>query len=488
MNPQKRYIFHFKIVFITTLATFTPIIISSFIKAPAFIYFGVGVIVAVAAALLFFWAIKPLSQLIKGFEGLADGNLNQRLDIRSQDEFEDVANSFNLMAGKVAALVQKVETDGISLSAEKNRLDSILSSIVDGIVALDFSRNVILANKAAEYLIGFSRQEMQGKSLDQFIKLYNDGEEIFIKNVCQPNFSKPANLVGKNGQQTKVNLTSGAIAEGTQTNLGCILIMHDLSKEEELEQMKLDFVSMASHELKTPLTSIIGYISVFINENTGKVSKEEIELLQKSLVSAKSLYSLVSNLLSVNKIEREQLSVLSQPLDLTPILRKTVDDLQNQAKLKNITLKLNLPESANIPKVLADPIRITEVINNLVGNAINYTNSGGQVTVEVRVSPTQVTTAISDTGVGIPKDAMVHLFTKFFRVSNITQQASKGTGLGLYISKSIIERLNGKIWVESEIGKGSKFFFTLPVASVSKTEIDTNKFVGQAIQTGNLNY
>ena len=144
---------------------------------------------------------------------------------------------------------------------------------------------------------------------------------------------------------------------------------------------------------------------------------------------------------------------------------------------------------AQVPKILADPIMISEVVTNLVANAINYTNVGGKVDVTLNVSPNEITTIISDNGVGIPKDALPHLFNKFFRVSNQAQQASKGTGLGLYISKSIIEKLGGKIWVESEVGKGSKFSFTLPLAERKSTGvINTGSFMGEEIQAGALNY
>ncbi len=134
-----------------------------------------------------------------------------------------------------------------------------------------------------------------------------------------------------------------------------------------------------------------------------------------------------------------------------------------------------------------DPGRIIEVVTNLIANAINYTNPGGQVTVFMQVSPTEVTTTITDTGVGIPKEAIPRLFSKFFRVSNLTQKASKGTGLGLYIAKSIINKMNGKIWVESELGKGSRFLFTLPIASKTAS-LDSQKFTSEAIQSGALNY
>lgn len=484
---KKRKLLHLKLALIGLFASLAPITIYFFINPNPLFYFGIAGLVSIFTVILLFWAIKPLSKLIQGFQTLTDGNLNHRLDIRTGDEFEMVADSFNIMTTKVATLMQNIEKSQMVISAEKNRLDSILSSIVDGIIAVDLSRNIILVNKAGEYLTGYLENEMKGRPVDQFLKLYNGGEEIFAKNACQPNFNQPATLVGKGNKQTKVNITSASITEGVQTNLGCILIFHDLSKEEELEQMKLDFVSMASHELKTPLTSITGYLSVFISENVGKIAKEEMELLEKSLVSAKQLYSMVTNLLSVNKIERDQLSVAPQSIEYTPILQKSIEDLQNQAKLKNITLTLNLP-SGQLPKIMADQIRITEVLNNLVANAINYTNSGGQVAVDVTATPTEIKTVVSDNGIGIPKEALSHLFTKFFRVSNSTQQASKGTGLGLYISKSIIEKLNGKIWVESEAGKGSKFIFTLPVVAITKTAFDSNQFASEAIQAGNLNY
>ena len=129
-----------------------------------------------------------------------------------------------------------------------------------------------------------------------------------------------------------------------------------------------------------------------------------------------------------------------------------------------------------------------EVITNLLSNAINYTSPGGKVEIATEVFPTELKTAISDTGVGIPQEALPHLFSKFFRVSNQLQKTSKGTGLGLYIAKSIIEKLHGKIWVESEVGKGSKFSFTLPLIIQSKGILDHDKFVSEALQSGTLNY
>ena len=267
MQPTShKKILHLKIALITIIAVLLPILLNFYINLGLLLSVLVGVGTALLGVAILFWIIKPLDTLIKGTEILGGGNLNYRIDIRSKDEFEEIGNSFNLLAQKLALDYQKLEKDKDFVSAEKNRLNAILSSIIDGIIAIDFNKNVIILNKAAEELTGYSLQEVYGRPIDETIHLFSDQEEITPKAYCQTSFNKPLKLIGKDGRQTKVNLLSSKVDESIQTNLGCLLILHDLSKEEELEQMKLDFVSMASHELKTPLTSIIGYLSVFIDE------------------------------------------------------------------------------------------------------------------------------------------------------------------------------------------------------------------------------
>ena len=383
--------------------------------------------------------------------------------------------------------LRKLETERDIAIAARDKINEILSSVIDGIIALDFNKNVMLINKAAQEITGYSEAELYGRPIEQMVRLFSGQEEIIPKTYCQGSFNKPARLVGKEGRETQINLITTQINGTVQTNLGCILVLHDLSKEEELEQMKLDFVSMASHELKTPLTSIIGYLSVFLEESRNKIPKENLDLLDKAFISAKQLQTLISNLLNVNKIEREQMSVSPEPVDYINVLTKAVEDLRTQANQKNIVLTIAAP-AESLPKVMADPVRLNEVITNLTANAINYTSPGGKVEVSIKVSPNELTTVVADTGIGIPQEAIPHLFNKFFRVSNMEQKASKGTGLGLFIAKSIIEKLHGKIWVESEAGRGSRFYFTLPVVTAGNNILDSNRFVSQAIQTGALNY
>ncbi|OGE33698.1 hypothetical protein A3C59_01035 [Candidatus Daviesbacteria bacterium RIFCSPHIGHO2_02_FULL_36_13] len=483
--PLKKRGLKLKIIVVAVIASIIPTFLYLFISNPIFLM-GISIFSAVLLSIILVSFLNPLQKLIQNSENISQGNFSQRIDIRSGDEFEELGNALSQMGEKISKIHSETEKQKDSAVSENSRLNQVLSSIVDGIIALDFNKNIILSNKSAQQLSGYTDKELQGQPIDKLMHFFVETEEILPKSYCQLNFNKSAKLVGKDGRGTKVNITTSQIGEAVQTNLSYILILHDLSKEEELERMKFDFVSMASHELKTPLTSIVGYLSVFVNENKDKLPKEEWELVNRSLIAAQQLFTLVQNLLNVNKIEREQITITPQSLDFLPILSKCVEDLKNQATLKNISLILNKPN--NLPQVLADPIRVSEVVTNLVANAINYTNPGGKVNISVAISPSEVTTSVSDTGVGIPKEAMPHLFTKFFRVSNTMQQASKGTGLGLYIAKSIIEKHNGKIWVESVEGKGSIFYFTLPVAKLQSSLIDSGKFVGAEIQAGALNY
>jgi PAS domain S-box-containing protein len=477
---------HLKIGLAAIFAAFFPYILGLFIPLTSLLYLAAATISTILAIIFLFWILRPLKLLIKGTQDFSDGNLNRRLDLRSGDEFEEAGSSFNLMAEKLSKTIQAIENQQVIAVAEKNKFGEILSSVIDGIIALDFNKNILFFNKAAEELTNFSLAEAQGRKIDEIIHLFSDNVEILSKTYSQSSFNQTAKLIGKQGKQTKVHVMTAQVKATVQTDLNCILILHDLSREEELEQMKLDFVSMASHELKTPLTSIVGYLSVFLEENQKNIPKESYDLLSKAFTAAQQLQTLISNLLNVNKIEREQLSVTPAPTDFLPILTKSVDDLRSQANQKGIVL--NLAPTDNLPKVIADPIRIGEVVTNLVANAINYTNAGGKVEISTIVSPTEVQTTVSDTGIGIPPQAIPHLFNKFFRVSNTEQKANKGTGLGLYISRSIIEKLHGKIWVESEVGKGSRFSFTLPVITQTAGSLDTKQFTSQAFQSGTLNY
>ncbi|MBI2599885.1 PAS domain S-box protein [Candidatus Daviesbacteria bacterium] len=331
-----------KIASVITVGILTAIFLSLFLSQNVIFSATAGILVICFTNTIISLLLKPLKKLVDSFESLGRGNFNARADVRSGDEFEVIAKHFNDMTASVSKVYQNLETEKDIAVSQVSKINDVLSSIIDGVIALDFNKNILISNKAAEEITGYTQQELQGQNIDKLIHLFDGQEEIVSKTYCQTSFNKSVKLIGKGGKQASVNLLSSKSNQTVQSNISCVLILHDLSKEEELERMKFDFVSMASHELKTPLTSIIGYLSVFVSENKGKVAKEELELVERSLASSQQLLSLVQNLLNVNKIERDQMSVMIETVDYSSILSKTAEELKNQASLKNIMLSLNI--------------------------------------------------------------------------------------------------------------------------------------------------
>ncbi len=354
------------------------------------------------------------------------------------------------------------------LSFQKNVLETTLSGIDDGIIVVNQVKQIVVFNRTASIFTGLTDAEVIGKPIDQVLKIFDQNNELTFLHYCplkNSNFSGMIyqklglRVVGKS--EAFINLTSRQINEAF--GRGCILTMHDVSHEKQLESMKLDFVSMAAHELRTPLTSIKGYLSVFLEENKQKLDAEAKTLLDNLTSATEQLSALVENLLSVTRIERGVLEINLERVDFPKFVKEIVETFKPRAAGKQIQLEYLQP-APGIPQVKIDKLRITEVVANIISNAINYTEPGGSIKVSLSFQGKEVVTSVADTGHGIPKEAQDHLFNKFYRVSSALGQGVKGTGLGLYITKSIIDIHHGRIWVESEVGKGSTFSFALPVS------------------------
>lgn len=448
----------------------------------------------------------PIRRLKEGADKLKDGEFGTRIEISSGDETEDLANAINTMADKLKATfdqledkvkeleIQKVRLDKTAqllikrdkeireinielewekevITAEVNKLAIIIAGVSEAVIAVDLERNIVLFNKKAEQMTGLQASSVIGKPINLILKVYEKNEELAIYEYCPIGreahegvvvTKENLKIVGLNEKETHVNLIAGQIKEGKSVNLGCILTLHDVSKERELERMKIDFVSIAAHELRTPLTSIKGYLSVFMKENAGKLNKVQQGFLTRINIASKQLGALIENLLNVSNIERGELRLSRGSFDMIPLVKSSIGEFLDRASDKELILEF-VESTKKVPIIEADELRVGEVVNNLIDNAIANTPSGGEIRVKVEKEGDMVVTSMKDNGVGIPQSAMENLFTKFFRVSGKLERGSKGTGLGLYISKAIVEKHNGKIWVESEEGRGSEFSFSLPI-------------------------
>ncbi len=278
-------------------------------------------------------------------------------------------------------------------------------------------------------------------------------------------FSEKPVVLHPQSQETSAVPSSAAVASPVSTFVDQGIAPSG-GTQSKLNQMETSFVSIAAHELRTPLTSIKGYLSVYMSDYGNSLNADQKDLLGHIRVATEQLLALVENLLNVSRVERQAIAVNLEPMDWQAVVAEVVDEFRERAIQKNIQLACTgVPE--RILTIKADKVRLTEVVSNLLANAIQYTNPGGWVQVTLEKKDNEVITSIADNGRGIPKEAIGHLFTKFYRVTQSLTQSSnpEGTGLGLYISKAIVELHHGKIWVESEVGKGSTFRFSLPIES-----------------------
>ncbi len=408
-----------------------------------------------------FTAIKfthPIQLLATAADRIGKGDYDYPMNIHTGDELDLLAEAYQRMAGNI-------KHDRASLLEEKNTLSTVLRNTDNGIAGLDANFLIVFANNSLAKLAGLSSDELHNKNFDEVIQLHNDGDKISVQQLLNTKETQDIKRyeITVGDEKKFVQAVLSPLQHTESSSIRYLLTTYDITKQQELEDMKLDFVSMAAHELRTPLTAIRGYLSIFTEETKGQFSDEQKTFLQRIQIASQQLLALVENLLSVTKIERGAFSTSLQPVDWLPLVEQTVDEFSNRAKDKKISLIYTAP-TKKIPQIMGDKLRITEVLNNLLSNAISYTHPEGSVAVTIESDGKNVTTHITDTGEGIPKDALPKLFTKFFRVAGKLAQGSKGTGLGLYISKAIVEMHNGKIWVESEHGKGSTFSFSIPAA------------------------
>lgn len=367
--------------------------------------------------------------------------------------------------------------------AVKKAAESIISSLNEAAVAVDTKQNIIIFNAIAEKMMGISSKDAIGKSIDTIIKVSQD-------KVLLP-FSSYSKFEGDTGIQSRtlslqigieniqIMLTTSHHSLGAQK--ATLITFIDTSQEQQLEEMKVDFVSMAAHELRTPLTAIRGYASLMQMHYANQLDDAARELLTRLIVSTANLTNLIDNLLSVSRIERNNLTIEVKPLDLGIIIKDIFTSYEQEATTKRQHFTLNMPDK--LPMVMADPFRIGQVLINLIGNALTYTPDGGTVTVTVTNKSDNLEISVQDTGEGIPQEALPRLFTKFFRVSGSLEQGSKGSGLGLYITKSIVDLHHGKIWAESNLGKGSTFIFTLPIATEEQIKLQDLQKASNAFLT-----
>lgn len=231
--------------------------------------------------------------------------------------------------------------------------------------------------------------------------------------------------------------------------------------KEQLGSLQSDFITLASHQLRTPLSGMRWMLELLMKPRTGPLNKKQKDYLAKIYNSNDRMIALVNDLLEVTRLDQGDDQIYLQPTDLVQVVRGLVKEKEAQVKEKHLTVAFTVEEEP-FPLVMTDPNRIKQAMGNILANAISYTPNGGSVTIDLKTEGEWVQCSVKDTGVGIPKDQQQNVFSKFFRGNNVLKFETVGTGLGLYITRAFIEASGGKIWLESEENKGTTMFFTLP--------------------------
>jgi PAS domain S-box-containing protein len=344
--------------------------------------------------------------------------------------------------------------------AESSKNQAILEGIADGVIVFDQDGQAIVANPAMGMILGIPSQELLGRDIESMMghDVALEEREIIVAMLKEGGLLRSGL---KFGWGEKMLSVSFAPVHGQPDEVtGTVAVYRDFTREAEIDQMKSDFVSIVSHELRTPLTAIKGYLDLLLLGAAGPITQQQQNFLEIAKGNAGRLHGLVSDLLDLSRIESGRAELDLQVVVLPQIVEQVVDTLRYEFEVRDLALTIDVPP--DLPELFGDPVRITQILTNLLSNAYKYT-SAGSVTLRVRQIQGALQVDVADTGLGISGSDQEKLFTRFFRARDTMVRQQAGTGLGLNITQSLIELHGGDIWVESEPGKGSTFSFTLPL-------------------------
>ncbi len=349
--------------------------------------------------------------------------------------------------------------------------EALFTSIGDGAISTDEFGRITRVNPAAQVLLGYSEQELIGTWFPKKIVAVTLDDRPL--NLIDRPITK-AFLTGKpitekmyyrrkNGQKVPVSINvSPILLDGKP--LGAIEVFRDITLEQQVDRMKSEFISLASHQLRTPLSAIKTYTHMLSDGYMGKLTSAQKKSLNTIIGATDRMNQLISTLLNITRIESGTIAVTPKLIKLDKLTEEVLSELDLMATSKNISLSLKL-KGTHTTTLKTDSLIVKEVITNLVSNAIKYTPEAGQIKVIMRLRQADIQVEVTDSGWGIPLSAHEQIFSKFFRAPNIIERETTGTGLGLYLVKGLLETLGGKIWFKSEEGQGTSFFFSLPRVS-----------------------
>lgn len=429
--------------------------------------------------------------------------------LRSQFRFENVSLADAILVGGdiLVTIVgyffwstryENVDSEKLTelssmLQSNQQQSEVLLQSLADGIIVTDTQGRITIMNSAAASMTEWDINEARNVDAQVVVQLTKENGDAIppaenpfgVAMNRRQHINQILRLTGRSQKKFIISLVISPLLDANNTLIGAIAVMRDISEERKTQQQRAEFISTASHEMRTPVAAIEGYLELAMNEKVGTIDAKARAFLEKAQASTQHLGRLFQDLLTSSKAEDGRLGSYPVPVEMASFLQQTTDSVRFTAEKKNLAVEFILGKSgeANSTNVthdaatehmlkplfyaLIDPDRMREVITNLFDNACKYTDSG-KITIGLTANADTIQIYVHDTGAGIPADDIPHLFQKFYRVDNSATRTIGGTGLGLFICRKIVELYHGHIWVESTVGKGSTFYINLPRLSAQR--------------------
>ncbi|AQQ54911.1 cell wall metabolism sensor histidine kinase WalK [Planococcus lenghuensis] len=392
----------------------------------------------------------PISDMRRQAQTMAKGNFSRKVKIYGDDEIGQLAKAFNNLTNRLQESQQSTES-------ERRKLASVLSNMTDGVLSTDRRGRINLINNTALTLLNVPRETVLGRPVTEVLQLeeeYSFEDLIHMKEALNLDFSTA-------DDSTVLRTSFSVIQKETGFVNGLIAVLHDNTEQERIDVERREFVANVSHELRTPLTTMRSYLEALAE---GAWEDKEIApmFLNVTQTETERMIRLVNDLLQLSKMDAEESDLNKEVVEFNRFFNRIIDRFE-MSKSQNVLFKRKLPDKAYFVEIDTD--KLTQVIDNIISNALKYSPEGGTIRFDVSLRNDELLVRIADQGMGIPKENVERIFERFYRVDRARSRAMGGTGLGLAIAKEMIKFHGGDIWAESREGKGTSIFFTLPIES-----------------------
>jgi len=409
--------------------------------------------------------LLPAEKLTRSVRSISSGQLNQKIDVNTDDEIGELSQEFNKMTERLRSYEQ---LNIQQLIAEKKKSETIVESIADPVIVTDEHGVLVLMNQAAATVFDVRGEDWQGKPLREVVGNQSWAEMLELGGTrrIEQEHRDPLFAFTRNDLQLYFRPRQAHIVDENGNIQGVVTLLQDVTRFKDLDRMKSEFIATVSHELRTPLTSLSMGIDILSQEVVGSVNPRQKDLLVAAKDDSERLRKLVKELLDLSKLESGKYEMKKELVDFRRLVADAVRPLRLPFEEKQIRLELTIPE--HLHSLSADSHQLTWVVTNLLSNALRYTDNGGKVQLTAKEDNTGLLVSVADTGHGIPQENLDTVFDKFVQLKSSTETTPGSVGLGLAIAREVVEAHGGRIWVESQIGIGSTFYFTLPTVLQSE--------------------